>query len=151
VLPLLQQELRLLNDRLAVRLVPVHAASISCILAYGLLSGLCDVLVRFEERSDVQGLATPDVPVDGPVERELEGTAVEGAGRAGVSVSPRACACACACACRGRRGAAAYRTWVRAADMAAAAAAAAEASRRPVSVVRWVLAVCGCVHGSRLP
>ena len=46
-------------------------------LTYGLLSGLCDVLVRFEERSDVHGLSAPDVSVDGPVEGELEGTAVE--------------------------------------------------------------------------
>ena len=47
------------------------------VLTYGLLSGLCDVLVRFEERSDVHGLSAPDVSVDGPVEGELEGTAVE--------------------------------------------------------------------------
>lgn len=48
--------------------------------AYPLLSGLCDVLVGLEETADVQGLAAPDVAVDGPVEGELQGAAVERAG-----------------------------------------------------------------------
>jgi hypothetical protein len=46
-----------------------------------LLSGLCDVLVGFEEAADVHGLAAPDVAVDCPVKGEFEGTAVERAGR----------------------------------------------------------------------
>ena len=46
-------------------------------MAYPLLSGLGDVLVGFEEGADVHGLAAPDVAVDGPVEGELEGAAVE--------------------------------------------------------------------------
>ena len=45
-----------------------------------MLSGLCDVLVGLEETADVQGLAAPDVAVDGPVEGELQGAAVERAG-----------------------------------------------------------------------
>jgi hypothetical protein len=48
--------------------------------AYPLLSGLCDVLVGLEETADVQGLAAPDVTVDGPVEGELQRAAVERAG-----------------------------------------------------------------------
>jgi hypothetical protein len=48
--------------------------------AYPLLSGLCDVLVGLEETADVQGLAAPDVAVDGPVEGELQGATVERAG-----------------------------------------------------------------------
>lgn len=51
-----------------------------CVRAYPLLSGLCDVLVGLEETADVQGLAAPDVAVDGPVEGELQGAAVERAG-----------------------------------------------------------------------
>jgi hypothetical protein len=49
--------------------------------AYPLLSGLCDVLVGLEETTDVQGLAAPDVAVDGPVEGKLQGLAVERAGQ----------------------------------------------------------------------
>ena len=45
-----------------------------------MLPGLCDVLVGLEETADVQGLAAPDVAVDGPVEGELQGAAVERAG-----------------------------------------------------------------------
>lgn len=37
-----------------------------------LLSRLADVAVGFEERADVQGLAAPEVTVDGPVEGQLE-------------------------------------------------------------------------------
>jgi hypothetical protein len=46
-----------------------------------LLPGLCDVLVGLEETADVQGLAAPDVAVDGPVEGKLQGLAVERAGQ----------------------------------------------------------------------
>ena len=42
-----------------------------------MLSGLCDVLVGLEKSANVHGLATPDVTVDGPVEGELQGAAVE--------------------------------------------------------------------------
>lgn len=44
------------------------------------MSRLADVLVGFEERADVQGLAAPEVAVDGPVEGELQTAAVETAG-----------------------------------------------------------------------
>ena len=37
------------------------------------------MLVRFEETAEVEGLATPEVAVHGPVEGEFEGAAVEGA------------------------------------------------------------------------
>lgn len=57
--------------------------------AYPLLSGLCDVLVGFEEAADVHGLAAPDVAVDCPVKGEFEGTAVERAARVQVSESCR--------------------------------------------------------------
>lgn len=43
------------------------------------------MLVGFEEGADVHGLTAPDVTVDGPVEGELERTAVEGAARRMVS------------------------------------------------------------------
>lgn len=46
-----------------------------------MLSGLCDVLVGFEEAADVHGLAAPDVAVDCPVKGEFEGTAIERAAR----------------------------------------------------------------------
>lgn len=55
--------------------------------AYFLLSWLGNVLVRFEEGSDVDRLAAPEVPVDGPVESELEGAAVELACEASVNVA----------------------------------------------------------------
>jgi hypothetical protein len=57
--------------------------------AYPLLSGLCDVLVGFEEAADVHGLAAPDVAVDCPVKGEFEGTAVERAARVQVSEACR--------------------------------------------------------------
>jgi hypothetical protein len=44
---------------------------------YPLLSRLCDVLVRFKERPYVHRLSAPEISVDGPVEGELEGAAVE--------------------------------------------------------------------------
>ena len=40
--------------------------------AYSLLPRLCDVLIRFEERSDVQCLTAPKVSVDSPVKCELQ-------------------------------------------------------------------------------
>lgn len=54
-----------------------------------MLSGLCDVLVGFEEAADVHGLAAPDVAVDCPVKGEFEGTAVKRAARVQVSESCR--------------------------------------------------------------
>jgi hypothetical protein len=36
------------------------------------LSGLADVGVGFKERANVQGLAAPEVTVDGPVKGQLE-------------------------------------------------------------------------------
>lgn len=45
--------------------------------AYSLLLGLCDMLVRFEERADVHRLASPLVPMDGPVEGKFQGPLVE--------------------------------------------------------------------------
>lgn len=36
------------------------------------MSRLADVAVGFEERADVQGLAAPEMTVDGPVEGQLE-------------------------------------------------------------------------------
>lgn len=47
---------------------------------YLLLSRFSDVLLGFEKGADVHGLASPYVSVYGPVEGELEGPAVEGAG-----------------------------------------------------------------------
>lgn len=44
---------------------------------YLLLPRLCDVLLGFEEGSDVHGLAPPEVSMDGPVERKFEGAPVE--------------------------------------------------------------------------
>ena len=46
-------------------------------IAYSLLPRLCDMLVRFEERSDVQCLAAPKVTMYGPVQRQLQGAAVQ--------------------------------------------------------------------------
>ena len=51
-----------------------------CATAYSLLSRLRDVLVRFEEGADVDRLPAPEVSVDGPVEGELQGAAVEVSG-----------------------------------------------------------------------
>ena len=48
---------------------------------YSLLSRLGNVLVRFEEGADVHSLAAPDIAMDGPIEGELEGAAVEVSGR----------------------------------------------------------------------
>jgi hypothetical protein len=47
---------------------------------YPLLPWLADVLIRFEQPTNVHCLPTPNVTVDGPVEGELEGAAVEFAG-----------------------------------------------------------------------
>jgi hypothetical protein len=44
---------------------------------HSLLSRLCDVLVGFEQTPKIQGLSAPEVPVDGPVEGQLEGPPVE--------------------------------------------------------------------------
>ena len=49
----------------------------TCVQTYLLLSPLRDLLVCFEERADVDGLTTPEMSVDGPVEGELEGATVE--------------------------------------------------------------------------
>jgi hypothetical protein len=46
---------------------------------YLLLAWLSDVLLAFEERANVHCLASPEISVDGPVEGEFEGAAVEGA------------------------------------------------------------------------
>lgn len=68
---------------LSPQLWPLHTIStctqpsISSTPTYRLLSGLCNVLVRFEEGSDVHGLTAPDVTVNSPVEGELQGAAVE--------------------------------------------------------------------------
>ena len=56
---------------------PAHRILWSNMVTYSLLSRLGNVLVGFEEGADVHGLAAPDVSVDGPVEGELEGAAVE--------------------------------------------------------------------------
>lgn len=40
--------------------------------SYSLLSRLGDVLVRFEEGTNVERLAAPEVSVDGPVERQFQ-------------------------------------------------------------------------------
>ena len=42
-----------------------------------LQSWVTDVPVPLEERSDVQGLTSPNVPVNGPVERQLQRFAIE--------------------------------------------------------------------------
>lgn len=47
---------------------------------YLLLSGLGNMTVCFEEGTDVEGLASPEVAVDGPVEGELEGALIERSG-----------------------------------------------------------------------
>jgi hypothetical protein len=44
---------------------------------YTSLSWLCDVLVRFEEGSNVHRLATPEVSVDCPVQSKFERPSVE--------------------------------------------------------------------------
>lgn len=52
-----------------------------------LLSGLLNVLVCFKERANVECLTAPKVSVDGPVQGELQGAAVEAAMAAHVLVS----------------------------------------------------------------
>ena len=49
-----------------------------------LLPWLRDVLVGLKKAAQVQGLTAPEVPVDAPVERELEGLPVEASARASV-------------------------------------------------------------------
>jgi len=44
---------------------------------YLLLSGFGNVTVCFEKGADVEGLASPEVAVDRPVEGELEGALIE--------------------------------------------------------------------------
>jgi len=90
VLPLLQYALRLLNERLSQQsaLSTPHLV-VCCICAYSLLPWLGDVLVRLEEGADVDSLPAPEVSVDGPVEGELQGAAVELAGGVLVLVSRR--------------------------------------------------------------
>lgn len=39
---------------------------------YPLLSGIGDVLVGLEERADVDGLTTPEMPVNGPIKGKLQ-------------------------------------------------------------------------------
>jgi hypothetical protein len=46
---------------------------------YLLLARFPDVPLGLEEGSDVQCLSPPKIPVDGPIEGEFEGAAVEGA------------------------------------------------------------------------
>jgi hypothetical protein len=46
-----------------------------------LLPWLRDVFVSLKKTSQVQGLAAPEVPVDAPVERKLEGLPVEASAR----------------------------------------------------------------------
>ena len=48
-------------------------------VTYPLLSRLCDVPVGFKERANVNGLAAPEVSMNGPVESKLQGAPVEGA------------------------------------------------------------------------
>lgn len=110
---------------LSPQLWPLHTIStytqpsISSLPTYRLLSGLCNVLVRFEEGSDVHGLTAPDVTVNSPVEGELQGAAVEVAvGWFGQSI-PSMRHIMSGIGRRDRYVEVAYRTWVRAADMAA--------------------------------
>lgn len=58
MLPLLEQVLRLLDQ-------------------FPHLSRLSDISLGLEQFADVQGLSAPEVPVDAPVEGELEGPPVE--------------------------------------------------------------------------
>ena len=58
----------------------MHNAGATGIATDPLLARLNDVLFGLEERSNVHGLAPPHVAVDGPVEGELQGAAVERAG-----------------------------------------------------------------------
>ena len=47
-------------------------------MTYPLLSRLGDVPVGFEKGADVDGLAAPEVSMNGPVESKLQGAPVEG-------------------------------------------------------------------------
>ena len=46
-------------------------------MPYPLFPRVCDVPVGFEEGSDVEGLASPQVTVDGPVEGQLQGAPIK--------------------------------------------------------------------------
>lgn len=78
MLPFLQQDLCLLNQCLVRAISSTSCVSVSCHV-YLLLSRFSDVLLGFEKGADVHGLASPYVSVYGPVEGELERSAVEGA------------------------------------------------------------------------
>lgn len=58
MLPLLQQLFRFLQQ-------------------HTLLSRIRDIAILFEQGADVDCLAAPEVPMDSPVERELQGATVE--------------------------------------------------------------------------
>lgn len=47
---------------------------------YLLLAGIADILVGVKKRADVDGLATPDMSVDSPIERQLQRPAIKGPG-----------------------------------------------------------------------
>ena len=53
------------------------------------LSRLSDISLGLEQFADVQGLSAPEVPVDAPVEGELEGPPVEASAAASVSARKR--------------------------------------------------------------
>lgn len=66
-----------------------------------LLSRLGDVALGLEKSANIQGLPAPEVAMDAPVERKLEGPPVEAPVRPSVA------------ACSGRTGWAAHKTWTR--------------------------------------
>lgn len=91
---------------------------------YPLSARLGHVLVGFEQRADVQGLAPPKVPVDGPVEGKLERAAVKPPGHC-----QRCCGRGLSCVAFGGQRAGTHRTVVL--ELMATACAS--------------LVLCGCV------
>lgn len=87
MLPFLEQSLGLLDQFLAASISRRAQGGAADVATDPLLARFNDVLVGLEERTNVQGLAPPHVAVDGPVEGELEGASVEGAGGASVELA----------------------------------------------------------------
>jgi hypothetical protein len=72
-----------------VAVVVVVVVMVGVDVTHPLLSRLCDVSVRLEKTAQVHGLAAPEVPVDAPVERELQRLPVKAPVGASVSAGCR--------------------------------------------------------------
>lgn len=79
MLPLFQQVLGFLHQYLGRISLILPQSMVERRATYSLLPWFCDVLVGFEEGSDVHSLSSPEVPMNSPVEGELEGTPIEAA------------------------------------------------------------------------